>query len=112
MTTCHGPVSGWTPRYRRRRASTESKHGYGPAPGHRGEILRMKRSEHRILTTHTGSIQRPPELRDLHAAVQAGKPVDTAGMSQLVSRAVRDVVEQQASIGLAVINDGEMSRAS
>jgi 5-methyltetrahydropteroyltriglutamate--homocysteine methyltransferase len=72
----------------------------------------MKRSDHRILTTHTGSIQRPRELRDMHATVQEGKPVDTARMSQLVTDAVAGVVKRQAEVGLAVVNDGEMSRAS
>ena len=72
----------------------------------------MKRSDDRILTTHTGSIQRPRELRDMHATVQEGKPVDTARMSQLVTDAVAGVVQRQADAGLAVVNDGEMSRAS
>src|SRR6266542_7896 len=72
----------------------------------------MKRSEHRILTTHTGSIQRPRELRDMHADLQEGKPVDAQHFGQSVQSAVADVVQRQAAAGLAVINDGEMSRAS
>jgi 5-methyltetrahydropteroyltriglutamate--homocysteine methyltransferase len=72
----------------------------------------MKRSEHRILTTHTGSIQRPPALRDVHAAIQEGKTVDALEFARTVSSAVADVVKHQAEAGLAVINDGEMSRAS
>ena len=34
----------------------------------------MKRSTQRILTTHVGSLIRPPELQDFIRARQAGKP--------------------------------------
>jgi 5-methyltetrahydropteroyltriglutamate--homocysteine methyltransferase len=72
----------------------------------------MKRSEHRILTTHTGSIQRPPELLEMHVLQQKGERVDPGKFNDSVKRAVADVIKSQAEAGLSIINDGEMSRAS
>jgi 5-methyltetrahydropteroyltriglutamate--homocysteine methyltransferase len=36
----------------------------------------MLHSEHRILTTHTGSLPRPPALTELYARRAAGETVD------------------------------------
>jgi 5-methyltetrahydropteroyltriglutamate--homocysteine methyltransferase len=36
----------------------------------------MKRSTDRILTTHVGSLIRPPALREFLAAKEAGQPFD------------------------------------
>src|SRR5438067_1659700 len=72
----------------------------------------MKRSEHRILTTHTGSIQRPPELLQMRVMQQKGKVVDPVKFNDSVKRAVAEVVKHQAEAGISIINDGEMSRAS
>ena len=40
----------------------------------------MKRSTDRILTTHVGSLIRPPALREFLAAKEAGKPFDRRPM--------------------------------
>ncbi len=37
----------------------------------------MKRSDNRILTTHVGSLIRPPALQDFLRLKQAGKPYDS-----------------------------------
>jgi 5-methyltetrahydropteroyltriglutamate--homocysteine methyltransferase len=60
----------------------------------------MKRSEERILTSHTGSVFMPPG--DDHA--QPGVPIDDAA----VKEAVRQVVDKQIEVGLDVINDGDL----
>ena len=39
----------------------------------------MKRSTDRILTTHVGSLIRPPALREFLAAKEAGKPKPVMG---------------------------------
>ena len=41
----------------------------------------MKRSTERILTTHTGSLARPPELQML-VAREEGKPVDPGSLTR------------------------------
>ena len=40
----------------------------------------MLRSEHRILTTHTGSLPRSPALTDLYARRSRGEAVDEAAL--------------------------------
>src|SRR5215471_6909306 len=72
----------------------------------------MQRSTERILTTHTGSLARPAELRELLFARDRGEAVDQSRFHQLVHQAVRDCVREQVGIGLDVINDGEMSKIS
>src|SRR5579885_2256705 len=52
----------------------------------------MKRSTERILTTHVGSLIRPPELQEFLRLKQAGKPYDQAGYDACLKRAVADVI--------------------
>jgi 5-methyltetrahydropteroyltriglutamate--homocysteine methyltransferase len=70
----------------------------------------MKRSEHRILTTHTGSLPRPPALRDLLVRQDRGEPVDAADLAREAEAAVRHVVARQLEAGVDVGNDGEQPR--
>src|SRR5260370_40379401 len=70
----------------------------------------MQQSTERILTTHTGSLPRPPSLQDLLYARDQGEAVDQAVFEGQVREAVNAVVRQQASCGLDIINDGEMSK--
>ena len=72
----------------------------------------MKRSTERILTTHTGSLARPPELLQMLVAREEGKPVDPGVFDATVRGAVLEKVKRQAEIGLAVVNDGEQSKIS
>ncbi len=70
----------------------------------------MKRSEHRILTTHVGSLVRPQELRDLAPAGQA--PKDPAQYEAVLSKATAEVVRKQAEIGVDIVSDGEYAKSS
>ena len=74
----------------------------------------MKRSERRILTTHVGSLVRPPELR---ALAQSGidRPKEArldAEYIRILERATEEVVKKQAAIGLDIISDGEFGKSS
>ena len=71
----------------------------------------MKRSEHRILTTHVGSLIRPQQLRDLAAASDKG-PVEMARYHSALRDAVAEVVKQQAQAGIDIISDGEYGKHS
>ena len=72
----------------------------------------MKHSTDRILTTHVGSLVRPPEvLKDIIAKVKH-QPVDEQAFAAKVKNAVREVVRRQAEVGVDIINDGEQGRAS
>jgi 5-methyltetrahydropteroyltriglutamate--homocysteine methyltransferase len=65
-----------------------------------------------IPTTHTGSLPRPDDLVRMMWAERDGIPVDEAALSRRVAAAVREVVGRQVEAGIAVVNDGEMSKPS
>jgi 5-methyltetrahydropteroyltriglutamate--homocysteine methyltransferase len=69
----------------------------------------VKRSRERILTTHTGSLPRPPDL----AAALLGSQRLHAGREHLREQtraAVREAVQRQVATGIDVISDGEMAK--
>jgi 5-methyltetrahydropteroyltriglutamate--homocysteine methyltransferase len=70
----------------------------------------MKRSEHRILTTHVGSLPRPPALRDLLVRQDRGEAVDGGALAREAEAAVRYVISKQLDAGVDVGNDGEQPR--
>jgi 5-methyltetrahydropteroyltriglutamate--homocysteine methyltransferase len=70
----------------------------------------MKHSEHRILTTHVGSLPRPPALRDLLVRQDRGETVDGAALAREAEAAVRHVFDKQLEAGIDVGNDGEQPR--
>ena len=71
----------------------------------------MKRSTDRILTTHVGSLIRPPELQEFLRAKQAGQPYDEAAYERTLKDTVAQVVKEQAECGLDVISDGEYGKS-
>jgi 5-methyltetrahydropteroyltriglutamate--homocysteine methyltransferase len=70
----------------------------------------MKRSSDRILTTHVGSLPRPPAVVDYLLRKERGQPYDAAGFERTMKQGVADIVARQAQIGLAVVSDGETSK--
>ncbi|HUM17153.1 MAG TPA: cobalamin-independent methionine synthase II family protein [Candidatus Nitrosotalea sp.] len=72
----------------------------------------MKRSIDRMLTTHTGSLPRPPDLVRMMFAREEGVPVDGPALAAHIRSAVADVVRKQTEAGIAVVNDGELSKPS
>ena len=72
----------------------------------------MKRSVDRILTTHTGSLPRPPDLIRTMFAREEGVPVDGPALAARIRAAVAEVVRRQVDAGIAVVNDGEVSKPS
>ena len=70
----------------------------------------MKRSTQRILTTHIGSLPRPPDLAAMIRAKLDGKPVDADAFDQRVRGAVADTVKEQAAHGIDIVADGEMGK--
>src|SRR6516162_8577494 len=70
----------------------------------------MKRSIERILTTHTGSLPRPPQVVELMLQEQKNPGAKAAELEAAVRRAVAEVVSKQIACGLDVINDGEQGR--
>ena len=70
----------------------------------------MKRSTAHILTTHTGSLPRPPQVEEALLAEQKNPGRQTAALETAVASAVAEVVRKQVDCGLDVINDGEQGR--
>jgi 5-methyltetrahydropteroyltriglutamate--homocysteine methyltransferase len=70
----------------------------------------MISSSDRILTTHTGSLPRPPRLTELVYARQEGKAVDAAEFAAEVLEATKDVVRRQRAAGIDIVSDGEMNK--
>src|ERR1019366_10111943 len=66
----------------------------------------------RILTTHAGSLIRPPEVVALLNAVAAGEAVDEAVYGETLRKAVSGIVKQQLEVGLDVIDDGEIGKVA
>ncbi len=71
----------------------------------------MKHSADRILTTHAGSLPRPPELLDLVKSGD-GAAFEPASNAQSLRTAVSDIVRRQAALGIDVIDDGEYGKPS
>ncbi|HYB43087.1 MAG TPA: cobalamin-independent methionine synthase II family protein [Candidatus Methylomirabilis sp.] len=72
----------------------------------------MKRSTDHFLTTHTGSLPRPPDLIRMMFAREEGVPVDAAALATRIRSAVAEVVAKQIEAGIAVVGDGELSKPS
>ncbi len=70
----------------------------------------MRRSITRILTTHTGSLPRPPRLVELLLAEDNHPGDNRAALEAAVRAAVADVVAKQVACGIDIINDGEQGR--
>jgi hypothetical protein len=70
----------------------------------------MKRSTDRILTTHSGSLPRPPDLLEQLLRRDRGEAVDAAALEAPLHEAVADSVRREAAAGVAVVNDGEAGK--
>ena len=71
----------------------------------------MKRSENRILTTHVGSIPRPPQLRELaenaHTSAEHHERYEN-----YLRDSVAEVVRMKTKVGIDIVNDGEFGKSS
>ena len=69
----------------------------------------MKRSTEHILTTHTGSLPRPPALTEALRRRDRGE-ANGDGLDAQIRDAVADVVRRQAASRVSVVNDGEAGK--
>ena len=72
----------------------------------------MAKDTDRLLTTHIGSLPRPPELRELLKRRDAGEAVDEDEWSRAVADATETVIRRQSEVGLDIVNNGEQPRVS
>ncbi len=72
----------------------------------------MKTSTERILTTHVGSLPRPPELLEFLEARETGRPFEQTAFDACLTGAVREIVEKQVAAGIDSVCDGELGKIS
>jgi 5-methyltetrahydropteroyltriglutamate--homocysteine methyltransferase len=70
----------------------------------------MKRSTNRILTTHAGRLDGPPDYQEITRSMMSGAAVDLSTLRPRVRSAIVDVVRKQSSAGIDVISDGELGK--
>jgi len=71
----------------------------------------VKRSTDRILTTHVGSLIRPPELLEFLSAKRDRRPVDEGAYARCLKDTVAGIVRRQAEAGVDVPSDGEFGKS-
>ena len=72
----------------------------------------MKSSQHRILTTHVGSLPRSDTVLHLLEDRESRRAYDTAQFDHEVRQAVLDIVKRQVDVAIDVVSDGETSKIS
>ena len=72
----------------------------------------MKLSSDRTLTTHVGSLPRPPDLLAFLEARETGHEFDPSAFETRLADAVREVVAKQVAAGMDSVCDGEQSKIS
>ena len=71
----------------------------------------MRRSSERILTTHVGSLIRPPDLLPFIRARQSGQPYDPQAYADCLASSVKTIVQKQTAAGIDVVSDGEFGKS-
>src|SRR6201981_3924815 len=72
----------------------------------------MKHSTDRILTTHVGSLPRPPELLAFLEAWEMSQEFDQAAFEKCLAASVDEVVRNQVTAGIDSVCDGELGKIS
>jgi 5-methyltetrahydropteroyltriglutamate--homocysteine methyltransferase len=72
----------------------------------------MKISESKILTTHVGSLIRPPEFVAILKTMDAGDRDAEAQYPERLRAAVAKTVREEAHVGIDVISDGEFGKSA
>jgi 5-methyltetrahydropteroyltriglutamate--homocysteine methyltransferase len=67
-------------------------------------------SNKKILTTHVGSLIRPPALKEFIAKKQGGLPYDQRAYETTLRDSVAEVVAQQVRTGIDIPSDGEFGK--
>jgi 5-methyltetrahydropteroyltriglutamate--homocysteine methyltransferase len=70
----------------------------------------MSTSHDRILTTHVGSLVRPPELIKYIEAIENGDKIDQSAFDRYLADCVAEVVKRQQRAGIDIVSDGEYGK--
>lgn len=72
--------------------------------------MALQQNDHRILTTHVGSLPRPKSWLDSMKAWISGPSTDRESYEQQLRDVVRECVARQAECGIDILTDGEQSK--
>ncbi len=72
----------------------------------------MKYSTERVLTTHVGSLPRPPDLMEFLEAREVGRTFEQSAFDACLATSVHDVVRRQVAAGIDSVCDGELGKIS
>jgi 5-methyltetrahydropteroyltriglutamate--homocysteine methyltransferase len=67
-------------------------------------------ASNRILTTHVGSLVRPPKLIEFLRKIEDRQPYDQVAYEACLKQSIEEVVGQQADAGIDIVSDGEFSK--
>ena len=70
----------------------------------------MARDADRILTTHVGSLVRPPKLVEYIDAMERGLAVNQTAFDELLQQSIDEVVRRQQLAGIDIVSDGEFGK--
>ena len=70
----------------------------------------MASNQHRILTTHVGSLVRPAKLVTFLEEIEDGRPYDESAHAACLKESIVDVVREQADAGVDIVSDGEFGK--
>src|SRR5690606_635462 len=70
----------------------------------------MKRSTDRILTTHAGRLEGPPQCTKPTGTVRRRREADPETIEPRLRDAIVYVLEKQAGAGIDIVSDGELGR--
>jgi 5-methyltetrahydropteroyltriglutamate--homocysteine methyltransferase len=70
----------------------------------------MKHSTERILTTHAGRLDGPPDYREMMTGMMSGQGVDPEALKPRIRGAIADVLRKQADAGIDIVSDGELGK--
>src|SRR3954454_3571150 len=78
--------------------------------GQRRENPGRDMASNRILTTHVGSLVRPPKLIEFLRKIEDRQPYDQVAYEACLKESIEEVVRQQADAGIDIVSDGEFSK--
>src|SRR5437764_896278 len=64
----------------------------------------------RIITTHVGSLVRPPQLVEFLHKIEDKQAFDQAAYQTCLKQSIEEVVRKQAEVGIDIVSDGEFSK--
>ena len=67
-------------------------------------------ASNRILTTHVGSLVRPPKLIEFLRKIEDRQACDQVAYEACLKESIEEVVRQQADAGIDIVSDGEFSK--